>query len=52
MENRKLFLGKWCLASEINCSKLGNYQIAKYHWDDSEKLTKIISTFTIFTTKF
>ena len=36
-ENRKLFLGKWCLASEINCNKLGNYQIAKYHWDDSEK---------------
>ena len=40
MENRKLFLGKWCLASEINCSKLGNYQIAKYHWDDSEKINK------------
>ena len=39
-ENKKLFLGKWCLASEIQCAKLGDYEISKYHWDDCGKINK------------
>ena len=39
-ENSKLFLGKWCLASEVQLSKLGDYKTALYHWDDSDKINK------------
>ena len=39
-ENNKLFLGKWCLASELETNKLGEYKIAEYHWDNSKKIDK------------
>ncbi len=39
-ENHKLFLGKWCLATEIDCKKLGEYKMSDYHWDDNEKINK------------
>lgn len=37
-ENQKLFLGKWCLATEIDYKKFGDYKTADYHWDDEEKI--------------
>tara|TARA_Y200000002_G_scaffold380551_1_gene392324 strand:- start:1277 stop:3019 length:1743 start_codon:yes stop_codon:yes gene_type:complete len=39
-ESNKLFLGKWCLASELESNKLGEYKIAEYHWDNSKKIDK------------
>lgn len=37
---KKLFLGKWCINEVINTKKIGDYEIVKYHWNDSEKLNK------------
>ena len=39
-EENKLFLGKWCSASEIDLSRLGDFKTALYHWDDFEKINK------------
>ena len=39
-ENKKLFLGKWCIAHEINHENLGDYKVLDYHWNDIKKLNQ------------
>ena len=39
-EKRKLFLGKWCVAEEINKENLGDFTVLDYQWNDADKLDR------------
>jgi hypothetical protein len=37
-EKKNIFLGRWCLAHELNTNKYGEFETLNYHWDDDKKL--------------
>ena len=39
-EKKKLFLGKWCVAEEINLENLNDYKVIDYHWNNTDKLNQ------------
>ena len=39
-EKKKIFLGRWCLAHEIDTDKYGKFETLNYHWDDNKKINE------------
>ena len=39
-EKKNIFLGRWCLAHELNTNKYGEFETLNYHWDDDKKINE------------